>query len=190
MKDFLFDAPLWILCILVAAGVAIWWAGNNRTDKPLKRVGLSVLVAGIALALTSYFFDTDAEKVTRKTERLVAAVNARDWKTFESILDPQTRFTIYRNRDDIVKGAKESADAIGLKSARITGMTVDKKDTVISIDLRALSEQDRTGGRPIVTDWRFDWQNLGTGWKLTTITPLKSEQVSAEEIQRNLSRVQ
>ena len=190
MKDFLFDAPLWVLCVLVAAGVAIWWAGNNRTDKPLKRIGLIVLLAGIALALTSYFFDTDAEKVTRKTEQLVSAVSARDWKTFESILDPQTRFTIYRNRDDIVKGARDTADAIGLKGARITGMTIDKKDTVISIDLRAMSEQERTMGRPMLTNWRFDWQNFGTGWKLMTITPLKSEQVSPEEIQRNLSRIQ
>ena len=40
MKDFLFDAPLWILCVLVAAGVAIWWAGNNRVDRPMKRIGL------------------------------------------------------------------------------------------------------------------------------------------------------
>ena len=190
MKDFLFDAPLWILCVLVAAGVAIWWAGNNRTDKPMKRIGLAVLIAGIALAGVSFFFDTDAEKVTRKTEQLVQAINARDWKTFESILDPRTRFAFYGDRDAIVRGAKQTADDIGLKSARITGMTVDKRDTVISINLRAISEQDRTMGRPVVTDWLFDWQNLGTGWKLMTITPQKSEQVTAEEIQRNLSRLQ
>ena len=190
MKDFLFDAPLWVLCVLVAAGIAIWWAGNNRVDKPMKRIGLLVLLAGIALALTSFVFDTDAEKVTRKTEQLVDSINARDWKTFESILDPRTSFTIYKNRDDIVAGAKLTTDAIGLKSARITGMNVDKKDTVITIDLKALSEQDRTMGRPILSEWRFDWQNFGTGWKLMTITPLRSDQVSAEEIQRNLSRVQ
>ena len=190
MKDFFFDTPLWILCVLVAAGVAIWWAGNNRVDRPMKRIGLAVLLAGIALALTSFFFDTDQEKVTRKTNQLVQAINARDWKTFESILDARTRFAFYGDREAIVAGAKKSADDIGLRSARITGMTVEKKDTVITVDLRALSEQDRTAGRPIVTDWRFDWQNFGTGWKLMTITPLKSEQVTAEEIQRNLSRLQ
>jgi hypothetical protein len=189
MKDFFFDAPLWILCVLVAAGVAIWWAGNNRVDKPMKRIGLVVLLAGIALAGVSFFFDTDAEKVTRKTEQLVQSINARDWTTFESLLDPRTRFAFYGDRDTIVKGAKQTADDIGLKSARVTGMTVNKQDTVISIDLRAISEQDRTMGRPVVTDWRFDWQNLGTGWKLMTITPLKGEQVTAEEIQRNLSRL-
>ena len=190
MKDFLFDAPLWVMCVLVSGGVATWWAGNNRIDKPMKRIGLAVLLFGIALALTSFFFDTDAEKVTRKTEQLVQAINARDWKTFESILDPKTRFAFYGDRDAIEKGAKQTADDIGMKSASITGMTVEKKDTVIQIDLRAYSEQDRTAGRPVVTDWRFDWQNFGTGWKLMTITPLKGEQVSAEEIQRNLSRLQ
>ncbi|CAN5535504.1 hypothetical protein BH09PLA1_BH09PLA1_17040 [soil metagenome] len=190
MKDFLFDAPLWVLCVLVAAGVAIWWAGNNRVDKPMKRIGVAVLAAGIALALISFCCDTDAEKVTRKTEQLVAAVNVRDWKTFESILDPATSFTIYRTRDEIVNGAKLTADAIGLKSARITGMNVETKDTVITVELRAMSEQDRTMGRPILSNWRFDWQNFGTGWKLMSITPQKSDQVSAEEIQRNLSRIQ
>jgi hypothetical protein len=190
MKDFLFDAPLWVMCVLVAAGVAIWWAGNNRVDKPMKRIGLVVLLCGIALALISFFFDTDQEKVTRKTNQLVQAVNARDWPTFQSILDPKTRFAFYGDRDAIVAGAKKTADDIGLKSARIIGSTVDKKDTVITIDLRALSEQDRTGGRPVVTDWRFQWQNFGTGWKLMVIEPLKSEQVTAEEIQRNLSRLQ
>jgi len=190
MKDFLFDAPLWVLCVLIAGGVAIWWAGNNRVDKAMKRIGLVVLLAGILLAGTSFLLETDAEKVTRKTEQLVQAINIRDWPTFESVLDPRTRFAFYGNRDAIVAGAKQTADDIGLKSARITGMTVSRKDTVISIDLRAISEQDRTMGRPVVTDWRFDWQNLGTGWKLMTITPLKGEQVTAEEIQRNLSRVQ
>ena len=190
MKDFFFDAPLWVLCVLVAAGIAIWWAGNNRVDKPMKRIGLAVLLAGVALALTSFLFDTDQEKVTKQTERLVQAVNARDWKAFESVLDAQTRFAFYRDREMIVRGAKQTADDIGLKSVRITGMTVDKKDSVITVDLRAMSEQDRTMGRPVVTDWRFDWQNLGAGWKLMTITPLKGEQVTAEEIQRNLSRLQ
>jgi predicted lipid-binding transport protein (Tim44 family) len=190
MKDFLFDAPLWVLCVLVAAGVAIWWAGNNRVDKAMKRIGLVVLLAGVALALMSFLFDTDQEKVTKQTGQLVQAVNTRDWDTFAALLAPQTRFAMYGDRTAIVKGARQTADDIGLKSVRVTGMTVDKKDTVITVDLRAVSEQDRTMGRPVVTDWRFDWQNLGSGWKLMTITPLKGEQVTAEEIQRNLSRVQ
>ena len=98
MKDFFFDAPVWVLCVLVAAGIAIWWAGNNRVDKPMKRIGLAVLLAGVALALTSFVFDTDQEKVTKQTEQLVQAVNARDWKAFESVLDATVEETTCRNR--------------------------------------------------------------------------------------------
>ncbi|MBV8782013.1 MAG: hypothetical protein JO353_11500 [Phycisphaerae bacterium] len=89
---------------------------------------------------------------------------------------------VYNNRDELIEGAKKTADTIGLKSATITSMDVTQNDTVITVDLTVLSTQDLTMDRPLPTNWRFDWENRGTGWLLDRIEPLDTQQVSKRDI--------
>jgi hypothetical protein len=189
MNDLLFDTPLWLLGFLVIVGAALFWSGNNRQDKTLKRLGLAVLLAGLVLGVLSYFIDTDKERAVRQTRQIVAAIERKDWDGFSKLLDARTHVLIYNNRDDIVQGAKVTADAIGLKALHVTGMEVEQKDTVINVDFNVLSEQERSMGRPVVTSWRFVYQNFGAGWKLDTIEPLKSNEVNPDQIRANLQRL-
>jgi hypothetical protein len=188
MKDLLFDTPWWLLGLLLIGGGALFWSGNNRQDKTLKCVGLAIFALGIAMGLVSYFVDTDVEAATKKTRQLIYSVEKRDWPTLDSVLDDRTSLAFYRNKQQIMAGAKATVDSIGLKSVHIIGTTVDQHDTLISVNVRVLSEQDITSGQPVTTDWKFDWQDFGTGWRLTTITPLKSEQVNPDQIEARLSR--
>ena len=169
-------------------GAALFWSGNNRQDKTLKRVGLLVLLIGLALGAVSYFVDTDKEAAQRRTRQIVSAVDKKDWVTFGKLLDPQTHAIIYNNPTDIVEGAKRTADAIGFKDLHVIGTEVEQKDTVIDVYLKVLSEQERSGG-PVITNWRFVYQNFGNGWKLDSIEPLSSEQVNPDQIRANLQRV-
>jgi hypothetical protein len=189
MNDLIFDTPLWLLGLLVIVGAALWWSGNNRQDKTLKRVGLAVFLVGVLVGVVSYLVDTDKERAARQTRQIVSAVERRDWEGFGKLLDPRTHVMIYNNREDIVAGAKITADVIGLKSLHITGMDVEQKDTVINVDFKVLSDQERSMGRPIITSWRFIYQNFGNGWKLDSIEPLKSDEVNPEQIRANLQRV-
>ncbi len=189
MSDLLFDTPWWLLVLLIGGGAGIWYVGNTRTDAKIKTAGLAVLVLGVVLALLSYFVDTDKEIVARRTRQLVASVVDRNWDVFTSLLDPQTSFAgAYKNRSQIVDGAKKTVEAMGLKSASITSMEVTQNETVITVNLTAVSTLDITMDRPAPSSWRFDWQNTGTGWKLVEIEPLDGSQVKKEEILGRLAR--
>ncbi len=188
MQDLVFDTPFWLLGLLLAGGIALWWSGNNRQDKALKRVGLVVFLLGFALALTSYFVDTAVESAMKKTKQLVYAFEKRDWLTFDSIIDQRTTLAIYQNKLQLTQGAQATADLIGIKAVHVIGSTVQQTASTIQIELKILSEQDRTNGQSVVTNWRFDWQDFGTGWKLASITPLQSPQVNVDQILSNLAR--
>jgi hypothetical protein len=188
MNDLLFDTPLWLLGLLIIVGATLFWSGNNRQDKTLKRLGLAVLLIGILMGAMSYFVDTDKEAAQRRTRQIVTAVDRKDWVALGKLLDPQTHAIIYNNPTDIVEGAKRTADFIGFKGLRIIGTEVEQKDTVINVYLKVLSEQERSGG-PVLTNWRFVYQNFGNGWKLDSIEPLRSEQVNPDQIRANLQRV-
>jgi phosphate/sulfate permease len=184
LTQLLFETPWWLPTSLIGVGIIIFLAGNRRQEKKILIIGIVLVLLGITNALVSYFVMTDMEKVVARTKQLVASVNARDWNTFSSLLDPQTSLDGYHNRDQLVAGAKLTADRIGLKSVRITGYDTEKHDTLIIVNIRALSEQDVAGAT--VTDWQLQWQNFGNGWLLYNIQPLTNAQVHEEDIEKRL----
>ena len=189
MQDLLFDTPWWLLALLLGGGAYIWYTGNARSEKSWKIAGIIIALAGLTLALTSWFVETDKEFVEHRTRDMVADINRRDWAALEKLLDAHTSLEgVYTNRDQIIEGAKKTADVIGLSSASITSMEVKQTDTLITVDLSILSNQDITMGRPTITSWRFDWQNTGTGWKLQRIEPLEGNQVTKDELLKHLER--
>ncbi len=144
---------------------------------------------GLVLFALGWLVETDKEHCEHRTRQIVAAVDRRDWTALQSLLDPQTSLEgIYLNRDQIVAGAKKTADTIGLSSASITSMETKQHDTVITIDVNIYSLQDATLDRPAITSWQFDWSNTGTGWKLQQIEPLGSQQVDKADLVRHLDK--
>jgi hypothetical protein len=189
MRDLIFATPWWLLALLIGGGGFVWYTGDSRMEKPLKVAGLCIAGLGVLLALLSWLFVTDKEYCEKQTRQMVAAVDHRDWPALEKLLDPRTSLEgIYKNRDEIIDGAKKTVDALGLTSVSITGTEVKQVDTVITVDLRILSDQDATMGRPAISNWRFDWANTGNGWKLVRIEPLEGEQVSRDEVLKRLQR--
>jgi hypothetical protein len=189
MSDLVFDTPWWLLAVLIGGGAYIWYVGNTRLEKSWKIGGIAVASLGLLLALTSWFVVTDKEYCEKQTRQIVDAATQSDWPTLEKLLDPQSSVeAIYTNRDQIMAGAKKTVDTIGLTSASITSMQVKQTDTVITVDVTILSYQNITQGRPVITSWRFDWENTGAGWKLIRIEPLEGEQVSKEDLLAHLQR--
>src|SRR5450432_2851553 len=184
LSQWLFETPWWLPTSFIVVGIVVFLAGNRRQEKNVMRCGIVIALLGITIALVSWFVETDTEKVVSRTKQLVAAVNNKDWEKFRSLLDPQTSFYMYHNREQLVAGAQATAETIGLQSVRITGMDTEKHDTLIVVNVRAYSEQDKTG--PTVTDWQLQWQNLGNGWLLNNIQPLSNPQVNEREIEQRL----
>jgi phosphate/sulfate permease len=180
----LFETPWWLPTSLIGVGIVLFFVGNRRQEKQVMLIGIVLVILGVTNAMVSYFVMTDMEKVVARTKQLVVSVNNRDWETFRSLLDRQTSLDGYHNRDQLVAGAKATADQIGLKSVRITGYDTQQRDTLIIVNIHAYSEQDAAG--PAVTDWQLQWENLGNGWLLYNIQPLTNTQVNEQDIQRRL----
>jgi hypothetical protein len=188
MSRFFFDTPWWFLAGAVAVAAALLISGNNRQDRPLKIAGLLVLALAILLGVLSYFVDTDIEKVSKRTRLMVDSVQKRDWKSFESLLDPHIHFAVYDDRASLVEGAKATADRIGLKSVHVTNTQATQDPTSITVNLDAISIQDATMDRPMPTSWRLEWQNGPDGWLLVHIDPLPNGQVTPDRVIERLVR--
>jgi 4-amino-4-deoxy-L-arabinose transferase-like glycosyltransferase len=189
MQDLIFNTPWWLLLLLIGGGGYVWYTGNTRSEKSWKIGGIVLALLGITLAVTSWLVQTDKEYVGNRSRQIVAALDRRDWSALDGLLDPHTSLEgVYKNRDQIINGAKKTVDTIGLSSMSITSMDVKQTDTVITVDLNILSSQDLTLGRPTITSWRFDWENTGTGWKLVRIEPLPNGQISKEDIVQHLEK--
>jgi hypothetical protein len=187
VSDWLFDTPWWLLALLVGLGAVILVAGNRRQERPVMRMGLILFLAGVALGLVSYFVDTDKEKAVARTRAIARAVDQRDWNALSNLLDPGTTLSDYTNRDAIVKGGQQTAERIGLKNVRLLAVTPTQTQTLITVDVEALSEQDLFPGTT-PTSWQFQYQNLGRGWVLTSIQPLPNRFVNADVVRNQLSR--
>lgn len=188
IEQWLFDTPWWLLIALAALGAAIFVAGNRRQDKSVMYAGGAILLLGIGLFSLSSFVDTDLEKAETNTRGIAAAVHARDWGKFGSLLDPATTVpNAYRNRDEIVTHGRETAERIGVKNVRIVSLDAVQTDTVITVDIAVLSEQDLFPGNT-PTNWRFTYEDLGGGFRLARIEPLPNRVITPEIIEKQLSK--
>jgi hypothetical protein len=171
MTDLLFNTPWWLPTIIAVAGAMMLFSGNNRGQDKLRNVGAGVILIALLLALVSYFVDTDKEKVLGRTSALVDSIEKQDWPTFENLLDAQTSFAGYTGKAELVKLAKASSAKFNIKKAYIVSKQAVQTDTLITVTLDAVTEQDLPPG-PMRSQWETDWQQRGDQWLLYKITPL------------------
>jgi hypothetical protein len=188
MLEFLFAPPVWgfILALLACGVVGI--VANSRGDRKLWIVSGTLLGLTAAWWVVSRVVETDVERVARYTRELVEAAKDRNWSKFEALLDPNTTFAIYPDRETLVKGAAATAERIGLKSARILSLDARHADSSILVDVMVLSEQEITMNRPVTTAWQFDWQERREGWLLMRIRAMPGGQVPPALVGRELVR--
>lgn len=184
----LLNPSWWWIVLLGACGIAGGVFGLVRGAKRMWLAGGALAALAAAWAVAAALVETNVEKAVARTRAIVRSVEARDWATFESLLDPRTSFAIYHDRAQLVEGARRTTDSIGLKTVRILELTPRETGGVIAVDLRLLSEQDATLGRPVPTSWRFNWQERADGWMLQQVEYLPSAQVPQEQVMSRLDR--
>ena len=168
MTDLLFDTPWWLPAGIAAVGVLIFISANKRQDAKTRNAGLGVVLLAGVLLLASYLVDTDKEKVIDRTNALVRAVDKREWEAFRALLDPDTTFAGYTGRDELAEGAKLSAERFNIRSASVRSLVVKDSQTLITVTVNALSQQDLPP-YPLPSTWEFDWQQQGDEWLLYQI---------------------
>lgn len=188
--DFLFDTPWWLPAALFAAGAFVFWTGNRRLDKGLKRLGWGLVVAAVAVGLVSYLVETPRERTLRMTRALIDAYRSHDWERMSSTMDAGTTLAQYGNREMILAGAKASLDNPGVKEVYILSMDADQQQSHVVVTTTVATTLERAFDRPVRSTWQFDWVNFGGTWTLSTITPLGLEGQSPEPILRRLPQVE
>jgi hypothetical protein len=188
MTDLLFDTPWWLPTLLAIVGVVLFITGNNRQEFRIRSAGIALLVLGILVMGVSYFVDTDREKAEKGTRKLVQAVVDRDWNVFQNFLDPkasvavQNAGTVAPNRDRIMALAKAGSEQFGLKSAHVTSLDSEQKQSEITITIDALTEQTRHP-YPVPSTWQFQWIRTADGLRVFRITNLKVGNESGQAAQ-------
>lgn len=190
MTELLFDTPWWLPTLFAGVGVVLFITGNNRQESKVRSAGIALAALALLLLAVSYFVDTPREKVIKDTRRLVSAVEKRDWPTMTALLDPRCTLEKYGSRDEIVKAAQEASERFNITSIRITSLVAEQTDTLITVTLSVVSEQDLTMGHPYPTSWQLDWQQTANGWSLRNINVLESQMPgSQKEVRRNLPSI-
>jgi hypothetical protein len=190
MTELLFDTPWWLPALIAGVGVVLFWMGNNRQERKVRNFGAALLVLALLVVGVSYFVDTPRERAIKNTRSLVKSVEARDWPAMTSLMDPRCAFESYGNRDEIVSAARIAAERFGLKSINITSLQAEQVDTLITVHLDVISEQDVTMGRPFPTSWQLDYQKTANGWSLRNIEVLESRQAGSQAaVKQNLPSV-
>jgi hypothetical protein len=185
MARLLFDAPWWLPTLLAFLGITLLWNGNRRQEAKVRNAGLALVLATVGVLALGYFVDTDMETAVKRSKQLVRAIEQRDWTTMRAILDPATvvkvsnGYEIYGSRDEIIGGAQAAVDRFGLKNIRLLSTTPEQTDTLITITMTALSEQDIMN-YPLTTTWQLEWQQSGKTWSLVRITNLRIGNTTGE----------
>ena len=187
MSEFFFDAPWWFPAGLAVVGLVLLFSGNRRQEKRMLAAGAGVLALAAGAFAVSHFVQTPTERAVARTRTLVAAVGSGDWATVRANLDPDTTVFAFRGPDEIARAAEAGAATVGLQSAVVSGLTAERTDTDIAVDVAVFSTQSGTMDRPVKSSWRLTFQNLGTGgFELYRIEPLPDGNVTPGEIERRV----
>jgi hypothetical protein len=184
MYDLLFSTPWWLPTLILALGIALFIAANNRQATALRNVALAVLAIGIILPIVSYLVETNKEKVDRHTHELVAEIVSSNWPVVQSLLDPQISFAHLHGPSQIVQALQAAQQNVHVTSAHIAQTRIDASPDVISENIEVYTVQELTLDRPILTGWRLDWAPTADNkdWKLIKVEPLGSSQIRAEDV--------
>ncbi|MGB7158707.1 MAG: hypothetical protein WBD40_11610 [Tepidisphaeraceae bacterium] len=188
MTELLFDPPWYLPAAVAALGIFLFAHGNRRNEGKIRMAGIGVALLAVALFLVGRYVDTDRETVEKRSRQVVAAVDNQDWPKLTSLLDPKASVSvvnapIYSSRDAILDGARAATERYGIKNIRITSLQSRQDDTMITVDLDALSDQGFTG-QPFPTSWQFEWQELSGGWTLMRIVCMRIGTESGEATRR------
>jgi len=186
MTDLLFDTPWWLPALIAAAGVVLFVTGNNRLEPRVKYAGLAAVGLALLLVAVSYLVDTPIETAERRSRELVDAFERADWPAMTAVLDPTATvsvltFRVYDNRDEIMKAAEAAHGRYGFKSVNVLTMGAEQADTVITVTMVLLSEQDALG-RTLNSEWQFEWQRTADGWALVDVRALKIGQSTGDQV--------
>jgi hypothetical protein len=194
MTDFLFDIAWWVPLLVVAIGIAVIVAGNNRQQSSLRNGGLVVVLLGIAWFILSFIIETPSKLCVKQTRQIVQAVSDSDWTTFENLLDPKVTFHYVSRpwqasgKAEVDAGTKTTVKHAGLHSASAGHLKPTRDRDKITVAFVGYIDSELTPGHPIDSDWEFDFRPSGGKWLLTDLRVSRVDDTAPEGIRESLNK--
>ena len=94
MKSMLFETPWWLLVLFGGTGIYLLVSGNKCLHRPTRNAGFALIALAAGLTLVSWFVETDQEQVEKRSRQFVQAVEKEDWKTFQSLMQPDATLSV------------------------------------------------------------------------------------------------
>lgn len=174
ISDLFLHMPWWMAALIIIGGVSLFFVGNRRMDKATQRIGLGLAALGALLILLHILFPSAQELMQRRTRQFVHAIDARDWSTAGQLLDADTvvgtaSATLASGRDAILAAIRQACDQFGVHSVSIVRSSAERTETMITVSVDVMSNQEATQDRPIFSRLQFDYEQSGDDWVLEKI---------------------
>jgi hypothetical protein len=193
MYDLLFNVPWWIPTVLGIVAIALMVNGNRQQNERIRAAGAGIAVLAVGWAVVSYLVDTPKETCIKQTRTFVQSVVARDWMTFDGLLDPEVQYHFVgiewdmQGRDRLDTAVRADVDKIRITSASVTSLTASDKNETVTTKFTVFSVQEETMGQMINSDWEFDWHKASSGrWVVSAIRCKKIGNLDAADIRNTL----
>ena len=192
MDELLFHTPWWLPTTIIAAGVALFLAGNRRTKGSVRTAGAAVIGLGAAVDRRELGRRHGHGKGRGPHKQLVESAGHNDWNTVERLLSPTAHFTFqmgdrhYGDRKELIDAARQASDSTGLRTPWVAADHLTQTGGMITTEMRVFSDQDKVGGHQIPSDWQLDWQKENGQWVVSEIRLIQVGEVSSEAINQHL----
>ncbi|MFI5378916.1 MAG: hypothetical protein ACHRHE_06450 [Tepidisphaerales bacterium] len=186
LYNFFAEIPWYIPATLLLGGAVMWWTGNARLDRKMKRAGAAAFLAALLLMLVSWLLVSDRERVMGQTRQLVKAVEARDWAGAGLNMHPRVIAFSVHGREDVIDAMRLGAEWIELKSATITNLSTRPENSGLTVVLQVFSTAKSEASVP--TSWELNWEFIDGRWQLVEIRGLDGSLVRASDLAAWLER--
>jgi len=185
--DWLIHAPWWAAALVIAAGGAIFWSGNQRRDTTMSRVGVGLAIIGLLLGIVAFVFPSDRQKMEARAKGIIRAVDKGDWKQMRDLLDEHTTVAtiamdIAAGRDKIVRSASAQMEMFKVSGVTVLSTQTTQVDTEITVLMKVGAKSDEILGEPFIIDCQFEFEKSGDKWLLGKITILRAGGANGDEV--------
>jgi hypothetical protein len=185
--DWLIHAPWWAAALVIAAGAAIFWSGNQRRDATMSRVGIALTIIGLVLGIVAYVFPSDRQKMEARAKGIIRAVDKGDWKQMADLLDEHTTVAtiamdVAAGREVIVRNAHAQMEMFKVSGITVLSTQTTQVDTDITVLMKVGAKSEEILGEPFIIDCQFDFEKSGEKWLLGKITILRAGGANGDEV--------
>jgi hypothetical protein len=187
MSDLIFDAPWWLLVLLLTVGVFVFVTGNRRQHTRTRNAGLGVCGLGVLILLFTIFVDTPKKVARRETHQLIESAVGGDWTTFQSLLAPNATLRLMgssalgSDAKELTETARQGTERVHLKAAHIRSMEAVQNGFVVTVSFGLLTEQETAEAPMLQSSWQFDFEKVGNDWRIGEIRAIQIGEMSAED---------